>query len=354
MRGALSLAGFALGAYLGARLAPTLLQDGSPYAPLVALGAALLAGTFLSSLAELLGVTLRSTLGAIPGLRALDSAGGLPARRGRGDRPLLGRRRGAPLPPGPVAAARRRAGVGDPRRDQRRVPARAPARDARAGRSDRGARRPAGGGAPAGHEAHAGSRRGPGVAKRRPRLGGGLRPRGRGVGLDRAPRLRRDECPRGRRRREPPCRPSQRGGLRVLGHGDRHQERPRGAARTRSPGEAAAGRRPRARRPRRAHRLPRERRAPADSGSHRWDELLHQSRCLRRRAGDEDGDGAARRRPARALRRARRGRGGPRADDGFRAAARRERRLRNSARPAGEVLSRATAGGAAVISDCAR
>jgi S1-C subfamily serine protease len=76
VRGALSLAGFALGAYLGARLAPTVLQDGSPYAPLVALGAAILAGTFLSSLAELLGVTLRSTFGRIPGLRALDSAGG--------------------------------------------------------------------------------------------------------------------------------------------------------------------------------------------------------------------------------------------------------------------------------------
>ena len=78
VRGALSLAGFALGAYLGARLAPAVLSDGSPYAPLIALGAALLAGTFLSGLAEMLGVTLRSTLGAVPGLRAVDSvAGGL-------------------------------------------------------------------------------------------------------------------------------------------------------------------------------------------------------------------------------------------------------------------------------------
>jgi S1-C subfamily serine protease len=75
VRGALSLAGFGLGAYLGARLAPALL-DGSPYAPLVALGAALLAGTLLSSLAEMLGVTLRSTMGAVPGLRALDSLTG--------------------------------------------------------------------------------------------------------------------------------------------------------------------------------------------------------------------------------------------------------------------------------------
>jgi hypothetical protein len=39
VRGALSLVGFAIGAYLGARIAPTLLSEGSPYAPLVALGA---------------------------------------------------------------------------------------------------------------------------------------------------------------------------------------------------------------------------------------------------------------------------------------------------------------------------
>jgi S1-C subfamily serine protease len=76
VRGALSLAGFALGAYVGARIAPSVLSDGSPYAPLVALGGALLGGTLLSSLAEMLGVTLRSTMGAIPGLRALDSVAG--------------------------------------------------------------------------------------------------------------------------------------------------------------------------------------------------------------------------------------------------------------------------------------
>ncbi len=77
VRGALSLAGFALGAYVGARLAPTVLAEGSPYAPLLALGGAILGGTLLSSLAEILGVTLRSTLGVIPGLRALDSVAGL-------------------------------------------------------------------------------------------------------------------------------------------------------------------------------------------------------------------------------------------------------------------------------------
>ncbi|MDQ3378711.1 MAG: MarP family serine protease [Actinomycetota bacterium] len=77
VRGALSLAGFALGAYVGARIAPTFLADGSPYAPLVALGGAVLGGTLLSSLAEFLGVTLRSTMGMVPGLRALDSVAGL-------------------------------------------------------------------------------------------------------------------------------------------------------------------------------------------------------------------------------------------------------------------------------------
>ena len=77
VRGALSLAGFALGAYVGARIAPTLLADGSPYAPLVALGGAVLGGTLLSSLAEFLGVTLRSTLGVVPGLRAVDSVAGM-------------------------------------------------------------------------------------------------------------------------------------------------------------------------------------------------------------------------------------------------------------------------------------
>lgn len=77
VRGALSLAGFALGAYLGAKFAPAVLRDTSPYIPLVALGGALLGGTLLSSLAEMIGVSLRRTMGAIPGLRAVDSIGGL-------------------------------------------------------------------------------------------------------------------------------------------------------------------------------------------------------------------------------------------------------------------------------------
>jgi S1-C subfamily serine protease len=76
VRGALSLVGFAIGAYLGARIAPTLLSEGSPYAPLVALGAAVLAGTLLSGLAEILGMTLRTSMRAVPGLRTVDSLAG--------------------------------------------------------------------------------------------------------------------------------------------------------------------------------------------------------------------------------------------------------------------------------------
>lgn len=77
VRGALSLAGFALGAYVGARVAPALLSEGSPYGPLVALGGAIIGGTLLQTLAGLLGGTLRASMGAIPGLRTLDSVGGI-------------------------------------------------------------------------------------------------------------------------------------------------------------------------------------------------------------------------------------------------------------------------------------
>lgn len=76
VQGALSLAGFALGAYLGAQIAPAFLDDGSPYAPLVALGAAILGGVLLQSVAGFLGGTLRASLGAIPGLRSVDSVAG--------------------------------------------------------------------------------------------------------------------------------------------------------------------------------------------------------------------------------------------------------------------------------------
>lgn len=77
VRGALSLAGFALGAYVGARLAPELLSDGSPYAPLFALGGALVAGTLLQAVAGIAGGVLRTSLRAIPGARTIDSGLGL-------------------------------------------------------------------------------------------------------------------------------------------------------------------------------------------------------------------------------------------------------------------------------------
>src|SRR5687767_78670 len=72
--GALSLAGFAAGAVLGARVAPLLLAEGaeSPYAPLVTLiCAAVIGGIFASGL-EILGFHLRrrmpQRIGALDGL----------------------------------------------------------------------------------------------------------------------------------------------------------------------------------------------------------------------------------------------------------------------------------------------
>src|SRR5688500_17732086 len=59
--GALSLAGFAAGGFAGSRLAPLLLEEGarSPYAPLFALGGALLGGTLLAVGLERVGQTVR-------------------------------------------------------------------------------------------------------------------------------------------------------------------------------------------------------------------------------------------------------------------------------------------------------
>jgi S1-C subfamily serine protease len=76
VRGALSLMGFALGAYVGARVAPALLDEGSPYAPLVALAGAIIGGALLQSAAGLLGGTLRAGMGAVPGLHTVDSIAG--------------------------------------------------------------------------------------------------------------------------------------------------------------------------------------------------------------------------------------------------------------------------------------
>jgi hypothetical protein len=74
--GALSLVGFAGGAFLGSRLGPLLLEEGSqsPYAPLFALIGALVFGGILASSLELLGFHLRRRIG--DRLGALDGAGG--------------------------------------------------------------------------------------------------------------------------------------------------------------------------------------------------------------------------------------------------------------------------------------
>jgi S1-C subfamily serine protease len=71
--GALSLAGFVLGAFLGARFGPLLLPSGSrsPYAPMFGLLGALLAGGVLASGFEGVGVRARAIL-RLPGLRAVD------------------------------------------------------------------------------------------------------------------------------------------------------------------------------------------------------------------------------------------------------------------------------------------
>jgi S1-C subfamily serine protease len=77
LRGAFSLAGFAFGAYLGARLAPQILTDGSPYVPVIALAGAILLGTLMRGLAGLLAGVLRTSIGVIPGMRLLDRFAGL-------------------------------------------------------------------------------------------------------------------------------------------------------------------------------------------------------------------------------------------------------------------------------------
>ena len=74
--GALSLVGFAAGAFIGSRLGPLVLEDGShsPYAPLSALlGAVLIGGLFASGF-EVLGFHLRRRLPERVGL--LDGVGG--------------------------------------------------------------------------------------------------------------------------------------------------------------------------------------------------------------------------------------------------------------------------------------
>jgi S1-C subfamily serine protease len=74
--GALSLAGFVAGAFIGSRLAPVLLSGGSdsPYAPLVTLVVAVLLGGVLAAALETAGFELRRRMG--PALGTVDGAAG--------------------------------------------------------------------------------------------------------------------------------------------------------------------------------------------------------------------------------------------------------------------------------------
>jgi uncharacterized membrane protein required for colicin V production len=78
---ALSLAGLAAGAVIGARLAPHFLNNGasSPYTPLIGLGGAVVGAVLLQSVASMIGSFARGALAVIPPLRMLDSLGGLAA-----------------------------------------------------------------------------------------------------------------------------------------------------------------------------------------------------------------------------------------------------------------------------------
>ena len=74
----LSVAGIVLGAWIGSRVAPALLQDGtkSPYTPLAALAGAAVGAILLETLGTLAGTSLRSRIRR-PRLSRFDSVGGL-------------------------------------------------------------------------------------------------------------------------------------------------------------------------------------------------------------------------------------------------------------------------------------
>ena len=74
---ALSLIGIVLGAWLGSRLGPELLEGGagSPYTPLAALAGAAVGAIVLETLGTLAGTALRARLKA-PRMRSLDAVGG--------------------------------------------------------------------------------------------------------------------------------------------------------------------------------------------------------------------------------------------------------------------------------------
>src|ERR1043165_857161 len=74
---ALSVAGIVLGAWLGSRIAPALLQGGrtSPYTPLAALAGAAVGAILLETLGTLAGTSLRSRIRQ-PRLRSEERRGG--------------------------------------------------------------------------------------------------------------------------------------------------------------------------------------------------------------------------------------------------------------------------------------
>jgi S1-C subfamily serine protease len=78
---AFSLGGLALGAVVGARVAPHVLHGGSssPYTPLSALAGAAVGAIVFQTGASLIGSIARGSLSVIPPLRMLDSLGGLAA-----------------------------------------------------------------------------------------------------------------------------------------------------------------------------------------------------------------------------------------------------------------------------------
>lgn len=78
---ALSLAGLAAGAVVGARFAPHFLHGGaaSPYTPLAGLGGAAAGALLFQAVASMLGSFARGALAVIPPLKMLDSLGGLAA-----------------------------------------------------------------------------------------------------------------------------------------------------------------------------------------------------------------------------------------------------------------------------------
>jgi S1-C subfamily serine protease len=74
--GALSLAGLVAGALVGARFAPEIVGDASPYVPLVALGGAAIGGMLGQMAGAFVGRSARGLISILPPLRWLDSAGG--------------------------------------------------------------------------------------------------------------------------------------------------------------------------------------------------------------------------------------------------------------------------------------